>query len=244
MPSAGILIIGNEILSGKVADLNSTFLCRELRALGVDVGQINVIPDRVDTIANAVRELSQKFDYVFTTGGVGPTHDDVTMEGVALAFGVALEEHPAFQAYFEKLLAQTGGEYNESYRKMSMLPARSVLIDTNDLLFPLVSKENVFIFPGIPKLLYKKFEAVRERVRGVPILLRRVYLTQYESEIAHYLNELLEKFPELELGSYPRTENEAHKVLVTLESRDADYLTRALDSLLARLPSDFVLRTE
>lgn len=244
MPSAGILIIGNEILSGKVADLNSTFLCRELRALGVDVGHISVIPDRVDVIASEVRRLSQKFDYVFTTGGVGPTHDDVTMEGVALAFGVGLEEHPAFQAYFEKLLAQTGGSYNESYRKMSLLPANSELIDTDDFLFPLVSKANVFIFPGIPKLLYKKFEAVRERVRGVPILLRRVYLTQYESEIAHYLNELLEAFPELELGSYPRTENEVHKVLVTLESRDANYLQRAFETLLARLPAEFVLRSE
>lgn len=244
MPSAGILIIGNEILSGKVADLNSTFLCRELRALGVDVGHISVIPDRVDLIANEVRMLSQRFDYIFTTGGVGPTHDDVTMEGVALAFDVALEEHPAFQAYFKKLLAQTGEAYNESYRKMSMVPAGSELIDTEDLLFPLVSKANVFIFPGIPKLLYKKFDAVRERIRGVPILLRRVYLTRYESEIAHHLNELLEKFPELELGSYPRTENEAHKVLVTLESRDADYLQRALKALLAELPADFVLRIE
>ncbi len=242
MPSAGILIIGNEILSGKVTDLNSSYLCRELRELGVDVGRISVVPDEVDVIAHEVRTLSDQFDYVFTTGGVGPTHDDVTMEAVAEAFGVSVVVSPELKSLFEQYMK--GAEFNDSHLKMCTLPDGSNLIDSSDFLFPLVSKENVFIFPGIPKLLEKKFESLREKVKGIPVLLRRVYLNRYESDIAHYLNALLEEFPDLELGSYPRTGDEEHHVLVTLESRDADYLDRAHASLLSRLPESFVLKSD
>jgi molybdopterin-biosynthesis enzyme MoeA-like protein len=127
---------------------------------------------------------------------------------------------------------------------MAMVPAGAMLLDAGDFWFPLVIVENVYIFPGIPELLHKKFESARERFRGVPFVTRRVYVTQYESEIAASLNELLKEFPKLMLGSYPKIRQESFRVLLTLESRDADYVQRALDSLLARLPADAVHRVE
>jgi molybdenum cofactor synthesis domain-containing protein len=241
MPTAGILVIGNEILSGKVVDTNSPFLCRELRQLGVDVERISVIPDVIDVIAADVRGMSERHDLVFTSGGVGPTHDDLTMDGVAKAFGRPLELN---EGIVERIARAQGNPPNESQRKMAMLPAGAILIDSGDLWFPVVVVENVHIFPGIPKLLETKFAAVRERFRGVPFVLKRVYLLQRESDIAPFLNDTLSEYPDLLMGSYPRTGEGTYHVMVTLESRDASYLTRALDALLSRLPENAVLKVE
>jgi molybdenum cofactor synthesis domain-containing protein len=232
VPTAGILIIGNEILSGKVVDTNSSYLCRELRGLGVDVERILTIPDDIDTIASEVKTMSSAYDFLFTSGGVGPTHDDVTIEGVAAAFGVAVE------------LSATGREPNESQLKMAQVPTGATLLDAGDFWVPLVVMENVYIFPGIPELLRRKFESVRERFRGVPFALSRVFVKRHESDIAESLNALLHEFPELLLGSYPRMRKESYHVMLTLESRDAAYLQRALDSLLERLPADAIHKVE
>ncbi len=241
MASAGILIIGNEILSGKVTDSNSPYLCRELRTLGVDVGRILTIPDDVRVIAREVRALSDAYDVVFTSGGIGPTHDDLTMDGVALAFGRKVERNHSIA---ERIARAQGKPPNESQLKMAMVPEAALLIDAGDLWFPVVVVENVYVFPGIPELLRKKFESVRERFRGVPVLLKRVFVKRRESDIADELNALLVEFPELMLGSYPRIGDEAFHVLLTLESRDAGYLQRALDALLVRLPDDSIHKVE
>lgn len=241
MPTGGILIIGNEILSGKVADTNSTYLCRELRALGVDVDRIVTIPDDVDTIAAEVRQMSAAYDFVFTSGGIGPTHDDLTIDGIAKAFGLPIELSDSIAARIER--AQ-GNKPNESQLKMARIPAGAQLVDAADFWFPVVIVENVHIFPGIPELLRKKFESIRERFRGVPVLLRRVFVKRMESDIAASLHELLSEFPELMLGSYPRMGEKAFHVLLTLESRDAGYLERALSALLERLPRDAIHKVE
>jgi molybdenum cofactor synthesis domain-containing protein len=241
MPSAGILIIGNEILSGKVTDTNSPYLCRELRSLGVDVERILSIPDDVPTIAREVSELSERYDVVFTSGGIGPTHDDLTMDGVALAFGRKLVRSDSIAARIERAQGRTP---NESQLKMAMVPEDALLIDAGDLWFPVVVVENVYVLPGIPELLRKKFESVRERFRGVPVLLKRVFVKRRESDIAGELNALLEQYPELMLGSYPKIGEETFHVLLTLESRDAGYLQSALDALLLRLPADSIHRVE
>lgn len=235
------MIIGNEILSGKVTDLNSPYLCRELRMLGVDVERILTIPDEVDVIAREVRAMSDAYDFVFTSGGIGPTHDDLTMDGVAAAFGLPIERSEGIAARIER--AQ-GHPPNESQLKMAMVPAGAQLVDAGDLWFPVVIVENVYVLPGIPELLRKKFESVRERFRGVPVLLKRVFVKRRESDIATSLHELLEEFPELMLGSYPRIGEESFHVLLTLESRDAGYLQRALESLLERLPSESIHKVE
>ncbi len=241
MPSAAILVIGNEVLSGKITDTNSPYLCRELRMLGVDVGRILTIPDEVDLIAREVRALSAAYDIVFTSGGIGPTHDDMTMDGVAAAFGVPLERSDSIASRMER--AQ-GKPVNASQLKMAMVPAGAQLVDAGDLWFPVVIMKNVHVFPGIPELLRKKFESIRERFHGVPVLLKSVFVKQRESEIAHLLNELLVEFPELMLGSYPKIGEEMFHVLLTLESRDAGYLQRSLDSLLARLPGGSIYKVE
>jgi molybdenum cofactor synthesis domain-containing protein len=241
MPTAAILVIGNEVLSGKVTDTNSPYLCRELRALGVDVHRILTIPDDVELIAREVRALSSTYDIVFTSGGIGPTHDDMTMDGVALAFGVPLECNESMVSRVERYQNKPA---NASQIKMAMVPAGAQLVDAGDLWFPVVIVKNVHIFPGIPELLRKKFESIRERFHGVPVLLKNVFVKRRESEIAHSLNELVAEFPELMLGSYPKIGEEMFHVLLTLESRDAGYLQRALDSLLARLPSDAIYKVE
>jgi molybdenum cofactor synthesis domain-containing protein len=241
MPTAAIVVIGNEILSGKVVDTNSPYLCRELRALGVDVERIVTIPDDVGVIAREVRAASDAYDWVFTSGGVGPTHDDLTMDGVARAFQVPVEVNETIVSRIER--AQ-GKAANESLLKMAALPAGAVLIDAGDLWFPVVVVGNVHIFPGIPELLRKKFDSIRSRFQGIPFVLRRVYVRRRESDIAADLNRLLAEFPDLMLGSYPRIGEAEFHVLLTLESRDPGYLERALGSLLERLPSDAIHKVE
>jgi molybdenum cofactor synthesis domain-containing protein len=241
MPNAGIIIIGNEILSGKVTDTNSPYLCRELRELGVDVDRILTIADEIDLIGDEVRRFSSNYDFVFTSGGVGPTHDDLTMDGVAKAFGRELECNTSIISRIE---AAQGKPCNESQVKMAMIPTGATLLDAGDLWFPVVIVENVYIFPGIPALLMKKFDSIRDRFRGVPFLLKRVFINQRESDIAGHLHEVLESFPKLLLGSYPKIGEESFKVLLTLESRDAGYLQSALDDLLNRLPEGAVHRIE
>lgn len=241
MPTAGFLVIGNEILSGKVVDTNSPFLAKQLRELGVDLERIVTIPDEIDVIAREVRAMSESYDHVMTSGGIGPTHDDVTMEGVAKAFDLPIE----LDAELCKRIEQaTGDHFNESMRKMAMLPRGALVEESEDLWFPLISVKNVFVLPGIPYLFEKKFESIREQFVGVPIALRRVYVKSYESEIAGHLNELLGEFSELMLGSYPRMGDADFRVLLTLESRDVQYLQRALESLLSRLPADTIHRVD
>jgi len=241
MPTAGILVIGNEILSGKVVDTNSPYLCRELRSLGVEVERIVTIPDDIAVIAEHVKAMHQAYDFVFTSGGIGPTHDDLTIDGVAAAFGRPIEHSESIAGRIQRA---RGKPPNESELKMAQVPAGATLLDAGDLWFPLVIVENVYILPGIPELLRKKFESARERFRGVPFVLKRVYVTRMESEIAQTLHELLQEFPELMLGSYPRIQEESFRVILTLESRDAGYVQRALDTLLARLPEGAVRKVE
>ena len=241
MPTAAILIIGNEILSGKVTDENSPYLCRELRGLGVDVERILTIPDDVQGIASEVKAMSDAHDFVFTAGGIGPTHDDLTIEGIAAGFGVSVEHSDSIE---DRIRRATNKEPNETLLRMARVPAGAQLLDSGDLWFPLVVVRNVYIFPGVPELLRKKFESSRERFRGVPFVLKKVFVRKRESDIAPMLNELLQEFPDLHLGSYPRIGQESFHVMLTLESRDAGYVQDALESLLRRLPDEAIHRVE
>jgi molybdenum cofactor synthesis domain-containing protein len=234
-------VIGNEILSGKVVDTNSPFLATELRELGVDLERILTISDEIDLIAREVISMSESYDYVFTSGGIGPTHDDLTMDAIAKAFGRELELNPSMM---ERMERHQGTPPNESQRRMALVPAGAQVIDARDLSFPVVIVENVHIFPGIPSLLQKKFHSIRDRFRGVPFQLRRIYVTKRESDIADQLNALLVEFPDLMLGSYPKIEERDFHVLLTLESRDAAYLKRAEESLIARLADDAIYKVE
>jgi len=242
MSTAGILIIGNEILTAKVQDENAPFLLQGLRELGIDVRRVHVIPDVIEEIAQEVASFSKQFRYVLTSGGVGPTHDDVTMDGVALAFGRKLELH----AGMEELLrgAMRGAQPNASQLKMCMLPEESELIATPDLWFPLVKVRNVFVFPGIPRLLRAKFASLKPLLEGRQVFLRRVFMTCMESDIAESLHELLREFTSLEVGSYPAVQQSDYRTQVTLESRDEQLVARAVQSLIDKIPAGSLLRVE
>ena len=239
--TAGIILIGNEILSGKVVDANASYLCRELRMLGVDVRKISVIPDEVDLIASEVTEHSRTFDIVFTSGGVGPTHDDVTIEGVARALGVKVVRDPQLVRLIETLAK---GRVNEARLKMAEVPEGAVLVAGENLTFPAVVAGNIYVLPGVPEIFRQKFDALRERFRESPFHLRSVFVRIPEGTLADHLNELLRCHPELMLGSYPEFLNPEYKVKVTLESKDPKYVEQALEEFLQRLPADAVVRVE
>lgn len=240
-PTAAAIVIGNEILSGKVTDTNSSFLARELRSLGVSLQRILVIPDEVETIAEAIRAFHPVFDTVFTSGGVGPTHDDVTMAGVAAGLGVELVRHPVLE---EQIRQYSGGELTEARAKMAEVPAGAELVFGEDVAFPVIKVRNIYILPGIPELFRRKFLALRSRFAARPFHLRVIYLRGAESTFVPYLNATLAAFPELLLGSYPKLDDPEYHVRVTLESKDIDYLNRAFSHLLAQLPQEQVVRTE
>jgi molybdenum cofactor synthesis domain-containing protein len=236
--TAGILLIGNEILSGKITDVNAAYLCRELRPLGVDVRRITVIPDEVDLIAREVAVFSGDFDHVFTSGGVGPTHDDVTIEGVARGMGVPVVRHPVLAGLLERYY---GDRLNEANLRMAEVPEGAELVGEN-LRFPCVKMRNVYVLPGVPEIFRQKFEAIRDRFRDEPFHLKNVFVGIGEGTLADYLNDLLRDFPLLMLGSYPEFSNPEYRVKVTLESRDRAYVERALEQFLRRLPAAAVVR--
>jgi len=239
--TAAIIVIGNEILSGKVVDTNAAFLTQELRSLGVTLKRIVVIPDELDAIADAVRDYHPHMDVVFTSGGVGPTHDDITIAGIALGLGRRVVRHPFLE---EKIREFSGDTINAAGLKMAEVPEGAELIFGGELNFPTLRVENIYILPGIPQLFRDKFSAIKDRFSADPYFLRVVYIGTFESSIAAYLNETLAAFPDLQLGSYPKLDDPEYQVRVTLESKDRDYLNRAFDDLLARLPAEFVVRAE
>lgn len=238
--TAALVVVGNEILSGKVADSNSTFLAQQLRELGVALRRIVVIPDEVDVIAATVRELAPAVDVLFTSGGVGPTHDDVTIAGVAAALGRAVVRHPAIEDMIRQYVR---GPLNEAHLKMAEV-VEGTELESGHLRFPTFRVENIYVLPGIPEIFREKVVALRDRLAGDPFHLRIIYLREMESAIAAHLNQTLEEFPELLLGSYPTLNNPEYRVRVTLESKDMAYVERALAALLALLPPNSVVRTE
>jgi molybdenum cofactor synthesis domain-containing protein len=239
--TAGIILIGNEILSGKVADQNALYLCREFRQLGVDVRKIAVVPDEVELIAREVAEFSRGYDWVFTSGGVGPTHDDVTIEGVARAFGLRIVRDPGLVANLEQAYR---GRLNEARLKMAEVPEGAELLASDHLVVPVVVVGNVHVFPGVPEIFRRKFDAIKERFRERPYLIRSVFFQVGEGTLAEHLNAMLQSFPELLCGSYPELTNPEYKVRVTLESKEPEYLEAALRDLLARLPGAAVVRIQ
>ncbi|MES2641236.1 MAG: molybdopterin-binding protein [Myxococcota bacterium] len=233
MPSAAVIIIGNEILSGKFADENGPYLIRRLRELGVDLGRIVVLPDVIETIAAEVRSASLAFDHVFTSGGVGPTHDDLTFPAISAAFDRPLERHPVLA----QLLESRGRAPNLAAYRMAEVPAGAELWWDGNVVYPLVVMRNVAIFPGVPSLFRMKFEAVAHRFAGVPVSCRRLVTELGEPEIADALTQASERWPSVAIGSYPRFEVTPHTVIVTMEGRDDASLLACEAWLLARIPT-------
>ena len=239
--TAGIVIIGNEVLSGKTRDTNSHFFCTELRQLGVEVQKISTIQDDIEIIGKEVAAFSDRFDYVFTSGGVGPTHDDVTIEGVAHGLGVKVVRHFDIE---RRMRQRLGDQVNEARLRMANVPEGATLLATEAPFAAIVKIRNIYIFPGIPRILEERFHAIKETFRDTPYYLKNVFVRYGEGVIASILNDLLVNFPNLMLGSYPVLDLPEYKVKVTLESKDSDYLERALRAFIASLPADAVHRVD
>lgn len=239
--TAGVIIIGNEILSGKIQDQNSFFLATELRTLGVNLLEISVIPDNLDAISSEVKTFSGLYDYVFTSGGVGPTHDDITIAGIAKGFGVRTMRHPLLVA---KFLERYGNDANDAVLKMAEIPEGADIIEFATNNFPLVVFRNIYIFPGIPRYLQEKFKLIKETFRSSVFFLKRIYLKANESDIAQTLNSVVEKNSCVAIGSYPILGNEEYQIIVTAESKLAADLETAMRELLSLLPKHILVKVE
>jgi len=236
--TAGIVIIGNEVLSGKVQDTNSPFLLRELYEQGVRVLRVVTIPDDVPTIADEVRAASARFDFVLTSGGVGPTHDDLTFEGIARAFDVPLREDPTLKALLERHFA---GRLTPAALRMAMVPSGTRLVRGGDMRYPLCVVRNVYVFPGVPEILRAKFQVVRHELQGTPFLQVRIFTQQKETALAASLEATLDRVPGVTIGSYPSYDTREYRVMLTLESHDAHQLQEARDILLSLLDGSQVV---
>lgn len=237
MPTAGLVVIGDEILSGKVTDSNTPFLIGELRALGVALRQIQVVPDVLDEIAAAVRAAAGRYDHVFTSGGVGPTHDDLTISGVALAFAVPVVRHPELEAGLRGYYQSRGQALVERNLRMADVPEGATLLKADHLAWPVLAMRNVYVLPGVPEIFRAKFVAIRERFRDAPFHLRQIFVREEEGIIARHLDEVAARYPQVALGSYPRFSPAAdgHRVKLTLEGKgtqDVDAACQALCDLL------------
>jgi molybdenum cofactor synthesis domain-containing protein len=239
--TAGILIIGNEILSGKVRDENAYFLAKELRELGIDLRRISVIPDQKEIIGSEVVLFSASFDYVFTSGGVGPTHDDITMAAIAEGFGVDLRSNEIIRRV---LLERLGKPANEAVLKMTLVPEGAKIIEHENMRFPVVSFRNVYIFPGIPDYLRNKFITIREMFRLPAFYLKKIFLDGYESDYATILNEVVIGNPDVMFGSYPVPDMKDYSIIITVESKSESRLGEAVEELLNKLPQEAVVRIE
>jgi molybdenum cofactor synthesis domain-containing protein len=239
--TCAMVVVGNEILSGKVQDSNSYFAARELRKLGVALKRITVVLDEIPSIADEVAHCAKTFDIVLTSGGVGPTHDDITIEAVATAFGRRVVIDPDLKRIVEQYF--TGG-INAAGLKMAEVPEGAVLNSAGDARFPTVQLENVYILPGIPQIFETKLKALVGRFATDPYFIRMIYTSAGEGSIAQHLNDCLKLYPDLLLGSYPRIGDSEYRVKLTLESKDSGYLNRAFDHLIGLLPRDVVVKIE
>ena len=199
---AGIIIIGNEILSGRTQDTNTTTLSIWLNSLGIKVQEVRIIPDIEKIIITTVNELRKKFNYVFTTGGIGPTHDDITAMSISKAFNLTYGPHKEAMSILEKYYKP--GEFNEGRKKMACMPTEANLILNPTSGAPGFNIENVFCLPGVPSILKSMLGGINHSlVGGEPILSYTINLKTVESEIAKPLSDVQDKNKDLDIGSYP-----------------------------------------
>jgi len=238
--TAAALIIGNEILTGKIQETNMRELAAELFGLGISLERVVICRDDVDTIAADLVELRRRYDLVFTTGGVGPTHDDVTHRAVAQSFGRRITRSPELEALIRGWL---GERCTEGHLLMADLPEGATLISSNEVRWPTVVIENVFVLPGLPKVFRMKLPGLREHLRGgeAPFLSRAVYTLCDEGELAQPLARVAALHADVSIGSYPVTDRIDYRVKLTIDGTDPRSIDRAADALLAVLPSDKVV---
>lgn len=236
--TAAALIIGAELLSGKTRDENLLALSQTLRALGISLLRVIICPDDRATIARDVAALSLAHDLVITSGGVGPTHDDVTMSGVADAFGVPVVQSPEMAGIIQRAY---GAATRDTHLLMALVPEGSLLAETEDVRWPTVVTRNVWILPGVPELFRMKLSVLREYVRGPhPFFSESLYCDLEEPNLKELLDEVVATHPQVEVGSYPKWFDARYKTRLTLDSR-SEQATQSAKTHLARLLGEHVV---
>lgn len=240
--TAAALIIGNEILSGKIADTNTTFLARGLFELGIQLRRVVVCPDEVAAISKELSELRHTHDLVFTSGGVGPTHDDVTIEGVAASFGLPVVRSEAVQNMIRRYY---GSRATEAHFRMANMPQGAEMIRSSEAPWPTVVIENVFVLPGVPEIFELKFTDLRKRLDdGHEFHSQAVYTLSGEGEIASLLERIVDRFPGVMVGSYVKWQAEDYRTKIAFDGDDLEAVTKAADMLVAELDADLFVRRD
>ena len=230
--TAAILIIGNEILSGRTQDTNTSTLATWLNSLGVKVGEVRVIPDVEETIVSTVNLLRKNYNYVFTSGGIGPTHDDITSESVSKAFNLPYEKHEEgykiLEAYYKP------GEFNDGRQKMIWMPRGANLILNPTSGAPGFYVENVFVLPGVPSILKSMLGGIKNKiVGGNPIISHTISLRTFESHIADSLTDVQNKYQDVEIGSYPFFQAGKLGVSIVMRSDDQNLINKCSSDVMS-----------
>jgi molybdenum cofactor synthesis domain-containing protein len=239
-PTAGILLVGNELLYGKVRDENAYYLARELSALGISLRRVVVVPDEMDQVIEAFRDLLERVDVVVTSGGIGPTHDDITVEAISRALDRPLELIPDLEARAHTIF---GCELGPAHLKMARVPRGCELIESERLRWPVIAMDQVYVLAGVPQILRRGFDAIRQRLpTGTIHQVASIYVSTDEWTLAPLLDATVAAYPRVEIGSYPVMGNPGYRIRVTLEATEAEQVRQAVQDLLGRIPTDQVLR--
>jgi len=238
---AAAIVIGDEILTGKIRDANGPFLTDTLRGIGVSLQRILTVLDDVDEIAWAVQSCFGRFRPLFTSGGIGPTHDDVTVAGVAKALGREVVRDPELEALVRHHFAEN---FTEEALRLANVPEGAVLVRSPISWYPVISVEEIYLLPGVPELFRLHLSGIAQKYKGAPFHLRCVYLSKGETAIAKILDRVAAEHPRIALGSYPRLDDADHRVKLTLEAQEQAPVEEALAALLALLPREWVVRIE
>jgi molybdenum cofactor synthesis domain-containing protein len=238
--TAAVLVIGDEILSGRTKDKNIGYIAEYLTALGIDLKEVRVVGDEEAEIVAAVNTLRARYDYLFTTGGIGPTHDDITAQSVAKAFGVPIDHDPRAVAILKERLAQTGAELNEARMRMTRIPDGAELVLNKVSAAPGFWLGNVIVLAGVPSIMQAMLDGVAPKLKtGVRILSETVRADAREGDIGTPLGEIAKAHPEVAIGSYPFFDDRrGPNTHVVLRARDAGKLMAAkaaVEDMLARV---------
>ena len=239
-PTAALVVIGDEILSGKTADTNTPFAVAELRALGVAVRRITVVPDEVDAIVDELRRARERHDYVFTSGGVGPTHDDVTIQAVARALARPVVRSEEIVRAMHALWQPV----KETHLRMADVPEGAELLYGRGLRFPVIRVENIYVLPGVPEIFREKLVSLRETLRSAPFHLTRVFSSYGEGRLAPLMEQVVAAHRGVSVGSYPTLTAPDHRVLVTFESKEEAAVAAAVEAFVALVGAAGVVRVE
>jgi molybdopterin-biosynthesis enzyme MoeA-like protein len=240
--TAAALIIGNELLSGKVEDANVHVLACALRNLGIELRRVVMVLDDLDVIAREVKELSSSHDWLFTSGGVGPTHDDVTVLGVARAFEVGVIEDPTLA----KMLRDHYQERcTDGHLQMALVPEGASLETHESIRWPTIRLRNTWLMPGVPEIFRMKLAVVVDRLSGgVGFVTRSVFTKMDEGDLKTLLDQVVARFPDVGIGSYPKWQDPSYKTKLTFDGRDPRRVDAARDAFIALLPEGEPQRVE